>query len=56
MRWYVRHAERYLKALSGERLAEHTRADVTGYLKFEVQGTVRPGKAAYSSGWDPPSG
>jgi hypothetical protein len=33
MRWYVRHAERYLKALSGERLADHRREDVTGYLE-----------------------
>jgi hypothetical protein len=33
VRWYVRHAERYLKALSGKRLAEHTGADVTGYLE-----------------------
>jgi hypothetical protein len=33
VRWYVRHAERYLKALSGKRLAEHTREDVTGYLE-----------------------
>jgi hypothetical protein len=33
VRWYVRHAERYLKALSGKRLAEHRRKDVTGYLE-----------------------
>jgi integron integrase len=33
VRWYVRHAERYLKAFSGRRLAEHTREDVTGYLE-----------------------
>jgi hypothetical protein len=33
VRWHVRHAERYLKALSGKRLAEHTREDVTGYLE-----------------------
>jgi integrase len=33
VRWYVRHAERYLEALSGKRLAEHTREDVTGYLE-----------------------
>jgi hypothetical protein len=33
VRWYVGHAERYLKAVSGKRLAEHTREDVTGYLE-----------------------
>jgi hypothetical protein len=33
VRWYVRHAERYLKVLSGKRLAEHRREDVTGYLE-----------------------
>jgi len=33
MRWYVRHAERYLKAFPGKRLAEHDRRDVTGYLE-----------------------
>jgi hypothetical protein len=33
VRWYVRHAERYLKALCGKRLAEHTREDVAGYLE-----------------------
>jgi hypothetical protein len=33
VRWYVRHAERDLKALSGQRLAEHTGADVTGDLE-----------------------
>lgn len=33
VRWYVWHAERYLKALAGKRLAEHTGADVTGYLE-----------------------
>jgi hypothetical protein len=31
VRWYVRHAERYLKAPSGRRLADHRRKDVTGY-------------------------
>jgi integron integrase len=32
IRWYIRHAERYLNAFSGKRLAQHTRQDVTGYL------------------------
>lgn len=33
MPWYVRHAERYLKAHSGKQLAEHGVDDVTGYLE-----------------------
>jgi hypothetical protein len=37
VRWYVRHAERYLKALCGKRLAEHAREVVTGYLRREYE-------------------
>lgn len=33
MRWYVRYAERYLKAFSGRRLAEHRLEELTDYLK-----------------------
>ena len=33
IRWHVRRAEAYFKAVSGKRLAEHSVADVTGYLE-----------------------
>ena len=33
VRWHVRHAEVYLKAFPDKRLGQHTREDVTGYLK-----------------------
>ena len=33
LRWHVRRAEAYLKAFTGKRLGQHTREDVTGYLK-----------------------
>jgi len=33
IRWYVRHAETYIKAYSGQRLATHTREMVEKYLR-----------------------
>jgi hypothetical protein len=33
VRWHVRHAEAYLKAFPDKRLRQHTREDVTGYLR-----------------------
>ena len=33
VRWHVRHAEAYIKAHSGRRLAEHTAEDIAAYLQ-----------------------
>jgi len=33
VRWYVRHAEAYIKANPERRLAQHTAADVEHYLQ-----------------------
>ena len=32
-RWYVKHAEAYIRAQAGKRLAEHIADDVTKYLE-----------------------
>ena len=36
LRWYVRHAEQYLKAFPDKRLNLHTCEDVSGYLNRQV--------------------
>lgn len=33
IRWHVKHAETYIQAHSGRRLAEHTARDVESYLR-----------------------
>lgn len=41
--WYVRHAEGYLKAFEGRRLASHTTAEVEGWLAEHGRiGRLRP--------------